>query len=62
MVCILAVFISSFFMEGAPRSMFVPLSLAVAFSMVASYLLSSSLVPVLSVWFCDMPSTSGFPA
>ncbi len=51
MVCILAVFISSFFMEGAPRSMFVPLSLAVAFSMVASYLLSSSLVPVLSVWF-----------
>ena len=51
MVCILAVFISSFFMQGAPRSMFVPLSLAVAFSMVASYLLSSSLVPVLSVWF-----------
>ncbi len=50
MVCILAVFISSFFMEGAPESMFVPLSLAVAFSMVASYLLSSSLVPVLSVW------------
>ena len=31
MVCILAVFISSFFMEGAPKSMFVPLSLAVAF-------------------------------
>jgi multidrug efflux pump subunit AcrB len=51
MVCILAVFISSIFMEGAPRAMFVPLSLAVAFSMVASYLLSSSLVPVLSVWF-----------
>ena len=50
MVCILAVFISSFFMQGAPRAMFVPLSLAVAFSMVASYLLSSSLVPVLSVW------------
>jgi multidrug efflux pump subunit AcrB len=50
MVCILAVFISSFFMQGAPRSMFVPLSLAVGFSMVASYLLSSTLVPVLSVW------------
>ena len=29
MVCILAVFISSFFMQGAPRAMFVPLSLAV---------------------------------
>ncbi len=50
MVCILAVFISSFFMEGAPRAMFVPLSLAVGFSMVASYLLSSTFVPVLSVW------------
>ena len=50
MVCILAVFISSFFMQGAPRAMFVPLSLAVAFSMVASYLLSSTFVPVLSVW------------
>lgn len=50
MVCILAVFISSFFMEGAPRAMFIPLSLAVAFSMVASYILSNTLVPVLSVW------------
>ena len=50
MVCILAVFISSFFMEGAPRAMFVPLSLAVGFSMVASYILSSTFVPVLSVW------------
>jgi len=50
MVCILAVFISSFFMEGAPRAMFVPLSLAVGFSMVASYVLSNTVVPVLSVW------------
>ena len=50
MVCILAVFVSSFFMQGAPRSMFVPLSLAVGFSMIASYILSSTFVPVLSVW------------
>jgi multidrug efflux pump subunit AcrB len=50
MVCILAVFISSYFMKGAPQAMFVPLSLAVGFSMVASYLLSSTFVPVLSVW------------
>jgi multidrug efflux pump subunit AcrB len=50
MFCILAVFVSSFFMQGAARSLFVPLSLAVAFAMVASYLLSSTLVPVLSVW------------
>jgi len=50
MLCILAVFIPAFFMGGAARSLFVPLSLAVGFSMVASYLLSSTLVPVLSVW------------
>src|SRR5579863_3521525 len=50
MFCILAVFVPSFFMIGVGRQLFVPLSLAVAFSMVASYLLSSSLVPVFSTW------------
>jgi multidrug efflux pump subunit AcrB len=50
MLCILAVFIPSFFMEGAARALFVPLSLAVGFSMIASYILSSTFVPVMSVW------------
>jgi multidrug efflux pump subunit AcrB len=50
MLCILAVFIPSFFMQGAARALFVPLSLAVGFSMVTSYFLSSTFVPVLSVW------------
>jgi multidrug efflux pump subunit AcrB len=50
MLCILAVFVPSFFMIGVSRQLFVPLSLAVAFSMIASYLLSSSLVPVFSTW------------
>jgi multidrug efflux pump subunit AcrB len=50
MLCILAVFVPSFFMQGAARSLFIPLSLAVGFSMVASYVLSSTFVPVLSVW------------
>lgn len=50
MLCILAVFIPALFMKGAARGLFVPLSLAVGFTMVASYLLSSTLVPVLSVW------------
>jgi len=48
MFCILAVFVPSFFMVGVGRQLFIPLSLAVAFSMIASYLLSSSLVPVFS--------------
>jgi multidrug efflux pump subunit AcrB len=50
MLCVLAVFVPSFFMVGAARAMFLPLSLAVGFAMVASYLLSSTLVPILSVW------------
>jgi multidrug efflux pump subunit AcrB len=51
MLCILAVFIPAFFMVGAAKALFVPLALAVGFAMVASFLLSSTLVPVLSVWF-----------
>ena len=50
MLCVLAVFIPSFFMQGAARALFVPLSLAVGFAMVTSYLLSSTFVPVLSTW------------
>jgi multidrug efflux pump subunit AcrB len=51
MLCILAMFVPTLFMAGAARAMFLPLSLAVGFSMVASYLLSTTLVPILSVWF-----------
>jgi len=50
MLCILAVFLPSFFMQGAAQALFVPLSLAVGFAMVSSYLLSSTFVPVLSTW------------
>ncbi len=53
MLCILAVFVSSFLMQGAARALFVPLSLAVGFSMIASYILSSSFVPVMAVWLLD---------
>ncbi len=50
MFCILAVFVPSFFMVGVGRQLFIPLSLAVGFAMISSYLLSSSLVPVLATW------------
>jgi multidrug efflux pump subunit AcrB len=50
MLCVIAVFIPSFAMQGAVRALFVPLSLAVGFSMAASYILGSTLVPILSVW------------
>lgn len=48
MLSILAVFVPSFFMNGVGKQLFVPLSMAVGFAMIASYLLSSTLVPVLA--------------
>jgi len=51
LLCILSVFIPSFFMEGVSRSLFIPLTLSVGFSMISSFILSRTLVPVLSTWF-----------
>jgi multidrug efflux pump subunit AcrB len=50
MLAVIAVFVPSFFMTGVSRSLFVPLSLAVGFAMLASFVLSTTLVPVLSIW------------
>jgi multidrug efflux pump subunit AcrB len=50
MLCVLAVFVPSFFMQGAARALFVPLALAVGFAMAAAYVLASTLVPVIAVW------------
>jgi multidrug efflux pump subunit AcrB len=55
MLCVLAVFVPSFFMTGAAKALFLPLSLAVGFSMIASYLLSSTLVPILNIWWHSAP-------
>src|SRR5206468_10252879 len=48
MVCILAVFVPSFFMAGVGRGLVIPLSVAVGFVMIRSDLQSVSLLPVLS--------------
>jgi multidrug efflux pump subunit AcrB len=50
MLSIIAVFVPAFFMTGIVRSLFVPLSLSVGFCMIWSFIMSSSLVPVLSVY------------
>ena len=50
MLCILAVFVPTLFMQGAARELFYPLSLAVGFAMIGSYVLSSTLVPILCIW------------
>lgn len=48
--CILAVLIPSFMMTGIPKDMFMPLSLAVAFAMIASFIASQTFVPILANW------------
>ncbi len=58
LLCVLATFIPTFFMTGAARALFAPLAMAVGFAMTASYLLSSSLVPVLSIWILGRDATS----
>ncbi|MGA2062913.1 MAG: efflux RND transporter permease subunit, partial [Thermoguttaceae bacterium] len=49
-LCILSVFIPTFVMKEPVRSLFMPLTVAVGFAMIAAYLMSSSVVPVFSVW------------
>ncbi len=51
MLCVVAVFVPALFMQGAAKALFAPLAMAVGFSMIASYALSSTLLPVLSVWW-----------
>ena len=46
-ICICIVFVPMFFLSGVARFLFVPLAEAVVFAMLASYLLSRSLVPTL---------------
>jgi multidrug efflux pump subunit AcrB len=50
LLCILAVFIPAFFMGGMSEALFIPLSLAVGFSVLSAFLFSMTLVPVLCAW------------
>ena len=59
MLCVIAVFLPSFAMQGAARALLVPLSLAVGFSMAASYVLGSMLVPILSIWAFRVKHAAG---
>lgn len=48
--CILAVFAPAFTMTGITRALFLPLALAIGFSMIVSYLLAQTFVPVMANW------------
>ncbi len=50
LLCILSVFIPAFIMSDPLRSLFMPLTLAVGFAMISSYLLSSTFVPIFCVF------------
>lgn len=63
--CILAVFAPAFTMNGIPGSLFLPLALAIGFSMITSYFLSQTFVPVMANWLMKghkqqhLPSKAG---
>lgn len=48
--CILAVFAPAFTMSGIPGSLFLPLALAIGFSMITSYFLAQTFVPIMANW------------
>ena len=48
-LCICIVFVPMFFLSGVARYLFVPLAEAVVFAMLASYVLSRTLVPTLAM-------------
>jgi multidrug efflux pump subunit AcrB len=49
-LCICIVFVPMFFLTGVAKFLFVPLAEAVVFAMLASYLLSRTLVPTLAMY------------
>lgn len=48
--CILAVFAPALTMRGIPGALFLPLALAIGFSMITSYLLAQTFVPIMANW------------
>ncbi|GAA3984554.1 efflux RND transporter permease subunit [Mucilaginibacter dorajii] len=50
LLCILAVFAPSFMMNGVPKAMFLPLSMSIGLTMIVSYIIAQTLVPILSNW------------
>src|ERR1700744_657188 len=49
-LCICIVFLPMFFLQGVSRYLFAPLAEAVMFAMIASYILSRTLVPTLAMY------------
>src|ERR1700752_3744567 len=61
-LCICIVFLRMFFLSGVARYLFVPLAAAVIFAMVASYILSRTLVPTLAMYLLKEHEAKGKPS
>ncbi len=59
--CILAVFAPAFTMGGIPGSLFLPLALAIGFSMIVSYFLAQTFVPVMANWIMKIHKPKAAP-
>lgn len=58
LLCILAVFAPAFTMGGIPGSLFLPLALAIGFSMIVSYFLAQTFVPIMANWLMKIKHTN----
>jgi len=61
-LCICIVFIPMFFLTGVARFLFIPLAEAVVFAMLASYVLSRTLVPTLAMYLLRAHGHKGKPS
>jgi len=61
-LCICIVFLPMFLLGGTARYLFVPLAEAVIFAMLASYLLSRTLVPTLAMYLLAAPVEGAAPS
>jgi CzcA family heavy metal efflux pump len=60
LLCICIVFVPMFFLPGVAGYLFVPLALAVVFAMIASFILSRTLVPTMAMYLLK-PHQAGKP-
>jgi CzcA family heavy metal efflux pump len=58
-LCICIVFLPMFFLSGVAKFLFVPLAEAVIFAMIASYILSRTLVPTLAMYLLKAKQHGG---
>ena len=58
-LCICIVFLPMFFLSGVARYLFVPLAEAVIFAMLASYILSRTLVPTMAMYLLKAKQHGG---